>query len=136
MLLVLSFLLWALQWQYPITPDGPTDVQNPEFPLRVQILAANWRHNPFGTSEWGRGDIEVPQRQGFEYNGDCWVPFTATRGAEVYSARWKKQGKRLELLVGKVGSNNKSDRCELKVDLKPFTYERGENGLIVTRPIQ
>ena len=57
-----------------------------------------------------------------------------SHGDEVYSARWKKQDQQLEMLVSKMGSG-KSDRCVLKVDLKPYVYEY-ENGVIVTKPVQ
>ncbi|MGC1830647.1 MAG: hypothetical protein WA663_09600 [Candidatus Acidiferrales bacterium] len=135
MVLLLSVLLWMGQfYNYPVVPNAPTGVQDPKFPLRVKILGTNWTHGPLGTHGWGRGDLVVPQRQGFDYTYDCSQPFMVTTGDEIYSARWKKQDKQLELLVGKIGSDNKAEKCELNVNLQPFVYER-RNGGIVTVPL-
>ena len=121
MVLLLSVLLWMGQY-YPVQPNGPTGVQDPKFPVRVKILTTDWHHNGLGTHGWGRGNLLDPQRQGFDYTYDCGQPFMVTRREEVYWARWKKQDKDLELLVGKIGSDNKADKCELKVDMKSFAY--------------
>jgi len=58
-----------------------------------------------------------------------------THGDERYSARWKKQGKELEMLVSLVGTG-KSEKCVVKADLQQFVYEyeNGSSGTIVTKP--
>ncbi len=102
MVLLLAVFLWMGQY-YPynsVTPNGPTGVQDPKFPLRVKILTNPWHHNTLGTHGWGRGDLVFPQRQGFDYTYDCEEPFMVTTGDEVYSARWKKQDKQARIARG------------------------------------
>jgi hypothetical protein len=82
---------------------------------------------------WGRADLMEPQKQGFDYESDCGEVFMVTHGDEVYSARWKKQDKELEMLVSRMGTG-KSDECVLKADPKPYVYAY-ENGVIVTKPM-
>jgi len=133
MVLLLSVLLWM--GQYTLQPDAPTGVQDPKFPLRVKIIGDNWNRSASGVHGWGRGDLVVPQLQGFDYAYNCSQPFMPTTGEEVYSARWKKQDKQLELLTGKIGSDNKADKCELNVTMQPFVY-LWRNGSVVTVPMK
>jgi len=115
---------------------GPTQVQDPNYPIRVRILQRNTSRG-YSLRTWGRADIVVPKEQGFDYTSDCNDLFMVTQGDELYSARWKKQDLELEMLVSKMGTN-KSGKCTLKTDLKPFVYVWRNNGVqmvITTKPM-
>ena len=112
---------------------GPTQVEDPAYPLRVRILGRNIGGS--GTF-WGRGDVFSPAEQGFDYQTDCSTPFMRSEGDERYSARWKKQDKELEILISRIGTN-RSEKCALKVDLKPFIYDIDyDRHRVVTRPLE
>lgn len=113
---------------------GPTQVQDPSYPLRVRILERNIaRRAGEIVRMWGRADLVDAQEQGFDFDSDCSDLFMVSHGDELYSARWKKQDKELEMLLSKIGTG-KSSKCTLKADLKPFVYVI-QDGVIVTRPM-
>jgi len=115
---------------------GPTQVQDPAYPIHVRILGRNVSQSTIGNVRyWGRGDIFEPSEQGFDYESDCSVAFMRSEGDERYSARWKKQDKELEILVSRIGTG-KSDKCVLKVDMKPFIYDvDNDRHVVVTKPM-
>jgi len=132
MRILASLVLLAAQIYIPATPNGPTPNANPAFPLHVKILQIHWSHNRWGTTGWGRANLIAPTEQGFDYTFDCSEPFMTTKGDAFYSARWKKMNERIELIEQRIGSS-KTDKCDLKVDMKPYVY-RYENGTLVTKP--
>jgi hypothetical protein len=118
---------------------GPTQTQDPNYPLQVLILQRNWSRESYGGLRmWGRGNlITGQQEQGFDYESTCDEKFMVSHGDERYSARWKKPNEQLEMLVSRIGTG-KSDKCVLKADLKNFVYEfkgGAADGAIVTRPM-
>ena len=120
-----------------VNVGGPTDVQDPAYPLRVRILTRNGTRGPGGIRMWGRADLFLDQQeQGFDYESTCDELLMVTHGDERYSARWKKQDKELEMLVSKVGTG-KANKCVVKADLQHFVYEyeRGTSGPVVTKPL-
>lgn len=119
-----------------VSVGGPTDTQDPAYPLRVRILTRNGSRGPYGIRMWGRADLFGQQEQGFDYESTCSDVFMVTHGDERYSARWKKQGKELEMLVSRVGTG-KANKCVVKADLQQFVYEfeRGTSGAVVTKPL-
>ncbi|HEY6466800.1 MAG TPA: hypothetical protein VIY69_12455 [Candidatus Acidoferrales bacterium] len=121
---------------FQIQVGGPTQVQDPAYPLRVRIMQRNGSRNGYGSMRvWGRADIvDGTQEQGFDYESTCDVLFMVSHGDELYSARWKKPNKELEMLLSKMGTG-KSDKCSVKADLKPFVYFRAQDGTIQTRPV-
>jgi hypothetical protein len=135
MLVFLVFVL-ASGGLAQVSVGGPTQVQNPAYPLRVRILTRNTNRGPYGLRMWGRADLFGLQEQGFDYESTCSEVLMVTHGDERYSARWKKQDKELEMLVSRVGTG-KSDKCIVKADVQQFVYEHenGTSGAIVTRPI-
>jgi len=117
--------------QIPV--GGPTQVQDPNYPIRVRILEG-YAHRQNGSMRmWGRGDLITQTEQGFDYESTCTDLFMVSYGDERYSARWKKQDRELEMLVSKMGTG-KSNKCILKADLKPFVYVLSDRG-IVTKPM-
>ncbi len=121
-----------------VNVGGPTDVQDPAYPLRVRILTRNASRTSYGAMRmWGRADLFLDQQeQGFDYESTCDELLMVTHGDERYSARWKKQDKELEMLVSKVGTG-KANKCVVKADLQRFVYEyeRGTSGPVVTKPM-
>jgi len=118
----------------PAVPNTPTSTQDPAFPVHVQILAIHWNHNRYGTHGYGRGNVLTPDVKGFDYTFDCGDPFLTNRGDEFYGGRWKKQDERLEIIEERIGSGGKTEKCELKVELKPFAYKKDKNGEVVAKP--
>jgi hypothetical protein len=119
-----------------VNVGGPSDVQDPAYPLKVRLLTRETSRGPGGIRMWGRGDLFGPQEQGFDYESTCDEVLMVTHGDERYSARWKKQDKELEMLVSKVGTG-KAQKCVVKADLHQFVYEyeRGTSGAVVTKPL-
>ena len=121
-----------------VSVGGPTNVQDPAYPLRVRILTRNTDRIPYGGMRmWDRADLFTDQKeQGFDYESTCDEVVMVTHGDERYSARWKKQDKELEMLLSRVGTG-KANKCTVKADLQQFVYEfeRGTSGAVVTRPM-
>ena len=109
---------------HPAIPNGPPESPNPSYPFKVVILGTHWNHhNLYGTNGWGRGNIFLPEKHGFDFTYQCDQPFMVNRISQPYYARWKKQDKTIELLEGRIGTD-KTQKCELKIELKPNPYER------------
>jgi hypothetical protein len=102
------------------------------YPLRVQIMHADWHRTAWGTTGFGRGNLQQDGKvQGFDYTFDCSDPFLASDGGERYLAKWKTVGSKLSILTHPVGSPNKHSECDLKVTLHSFAFGR-QNGQLVT----
>lgn len=56
-----------------------------------------------------------------------------SRSSFADDVNWKKQDERLEILKERIGSGGKTEKCELKVDMKPFIYVR-KNGDVIAKP--
>lgn len=130
----MAFLALILVAFLQIHVGGPTLVPNPQYPIRVRILERNLSRRNGWNNMWGRANIVTPKRQGFDYQSDCGAVFMVNHGAELYSARWKKPDRELEILVSRMGTG-KSDKCTLKADLKNFVYVV-RNRQISTVPMQ
>jgi hypothetical protein len=125
-------LLFLLAFpQVPV--GGPTQVEDPAYPLKVRILERNTSRSAYGMRMWGRANLTLPQEQGFDYESECSMLFMVSHGDELYSARWKKQDKELEMLVSKMGTG-KSEKCTVKADLKPYIYY-WDKGIMQTKPM-
>ena len=105
-------------------PDGAVDDPNPDFPLHVQIATIRFGGATGEYHGYGSGNIlEGSTGKGFDYTFECSVPFTASQiAAQSYEARWKKQPFKLELLMGRVGSDHK-DTCTLQIALEPKAFD-------------
>ena len=65
-------VLILLLFLFPQLPvGGPTQVQYPAYPLRVQILERNGSRSAYRKRMWGRANITVPREQGFDYESGC-----------------------------------------------------------------
>ncbi len=121
-----------------VNVGGPTQGQDPNYPLRVRILTRSSSRERFGMRMWGRADLfgGAHAEQGFDYESTCDEVVMVTHGDERFSARWKKQDRELEILLSKIGSG-KANKCSVKVDLQQFfyEYENGSSGPVVTKPL-
>ena len=134
MKLLLGLILMA-GLQLPV--GAPTQVQNPAYPLRVKIVTRGQTRSGYRIRAFGRADLlgqASPPEQGFDFQADCDVILMITHGSEAYSARWKKPGRELEILLSEMGSD-KSRKCTMKTDLKPFVYAIVDRTL-VTQPLK
>jgi hypothetical protein len=130
---VMIVALFLMAQMGPAVPNTPTSTPDPDFPVHVQILSNKWGHNRYGTHGYGRGNVLDTDVKGFDYTYDCGDPFLTTKGEEFYGARWKKQDEKLEIIEERIGSGGKTEKCELKVDMKTFAYKR-QNGEVVAKP--
>jgi len=111
--------------------------KNPsDYPLRIQVIESHWNRpinnvdRRFGGVEgWGRGNIrEGESVHGFDFSYTSAEPFHRTVGDGHYLAKWKKQGLRMELLVGEIGTADKFQSYELKTTVREDVYVRGADG--------
>ncbi len=110
--------------------------RNPaDYPLRIHIFSRS--QTSFYHHEWldaakgeGRANLfEGSDVHGVDFNYDCEHKLRASFGYETYSARWKKPGKKLEVLFPVFGKTNAYWTCDLNTDVKDFTYTRGPRGM-------
>jgi len=100
------------------------------YPLRVQVMQATATRTAFGTTGYGKANLEQDGHvQGFEYTFNCPDPFLPSDGPDRYPARWKDVGTKIRILTHKIGSNSHSE-CELKVSLHSFVFEMKDGELV------
>ena len=127
-------LALTLSLLFPLTLHAG---KNPsDYPLRIQVIESHWNRpinnvdRRFGGVEgWGRGNIrEGESVHGFDFSYTSAEPFHRTVGDGHYLAKWKKQGLRMELLVGEIGTAVKFQSYELKTTVREDVYVRGADG--------
>lgn len=112
-----------------------------DYPLRVHIFAHNshshyYRQVLETVDGEGRANLyENGEPRGFEYSYRCGERLRNSSGFETFPARWRKQGRSLEILMPKLGQPEKMDACELKVEMKDFAYY-WRQGAIQTEPVE
>jgi hypothetical protein len=118
---------------------GPAD-----YPLRVHIVARNGNRHyersvaPSLDSVDGLGQanlFENGEPRGFDFNYECRQPLTPQMGFETFMARWKKQGRVLEIVMPVIGGKpGEMNACELKVSMKADSVYVRHNGEIGEEP--
>lgn len=116
LLLPLAFLL---QFQ---TPDGPATATNPQYPLHVEVLVTQASAGATGSRGFGRGNILGPPEKGIDFTYECSAAILNNNKNEFYQARWKKQDRRLELLMQRIGSDH-LDKCDIDIAYKAQPYK-------------
>jgi hypothetical protein len=102
------------------------------YPLRVQVMRANWHHTAWGTTGYGKANLQQnDQVQGLDYTFECPEPFLPSDGGDRYMAKWKNVGSKLAILTHPVGNPNKHSECDLKVEIHPYAFKI-MNGQLVT----
>lgn len=106
------------------SPDVAVDDPSPDFPLHAQIATIRFGGATNEYHGYGSGNVlENGTSKGFDYTFECSVPFSANQiPGQTYEARWKKEPFKLELLMGRVGSDHE-DICTLKIALKPKAFD-------------
>lgn len=106
-----------------------------DFPLRVHIFQRTEHTHYFrGVLDWVEGDgranlFEDSQPRGFDFEFHCGDRLMTSSGFETYPARWKKNGRTLEILYPVMGKPGATHSCELKVNMKDFAYFRRQGNL-------
>ena len=102
-----------------------------DYPLEIQIVESHWNRH-YGTVEgWGRGNIkDADSVHAFDFSYTSAEPFHRTIGDGHYIAKWKKDGLRLELLVGEIGTPDKFHTYDVKTSLRDDVYVPGANGAV------
>jgi hypothetical protein len=127
-------LALAMTFMFPFTLLAG---KNPaEYPLQIQVIESHW-NRPInnvdrrygGVEGWGRGDIKDGDSiRGFDFSYTAAEPFHRTVGDGRYLAKWKKDGTKMELLVGEIGSPDKFHAYDLKTTVRDDVYVRGHDG--------
>ena len=119
-----------------------------DFPLRVHVVARNGvRHYsrlgynaPSSSLDEvdGLGEanlFENGEPRGFDFNYQCSQPITPQVGFGTFMARWKKQGRVLEIVMPVMGGKpDEMNSCELKVSMKQDSVYIRRNGGITEEP--
>jgi hypothetical protein len=118
-----------------------------EYPLRVHIYRFNsyshyYRGGGYGgitsldvVDGEGRANLfENGEPRGFDFQYRCGERLRGNPGFETYPAKWKKQGKELEVLLPQFGKPDSYDSCDLVVLMKSDTVYRSSNGLLREEP--
>ena len=104
------------------TPEGPATAPNPEFPLHVAVLQTQANAGRDGSRGFGRGNILGTPDKGIDFTYQCSAAVLNTGKNEFYQARWKKQDRKIELLMQRIGSDH-LDKCDLDVSYKAQPYK-------------
>jgi hypothetical protein len=131
-----------LGWLMPATVARAGSHNPADYPLRVHIFQFNGYSHYYragGGISSSLNDVDGEGRanlyenalpHGLDFSYSCSTRLMVSPGFETYMARWKKQGRVLEILMpvmgGKPGDMNS---CELKVNVKDSVYVR-HNGLL------
>jgi hypothetical protein len=128
LLCVLSGLVGCFVLSTTALAGGP-DPDN--YPLRVQVVqyTSHSRHSREDKSFSDATDyvdgqgaanlFENGEPAGFEFSNSCTGDMRASSGYETFPARWKKAGKRLEILVPQKGKPWNLVACELRSEMRP-----------------
>jgi hypothetical protein len=102
-----------------------------DYPLQIQVIESHWHRHRGTVDGYGRGDIIDGQTiRAFDFSYTSSEPFHRTVGDAHYLAKWKKDGLRLELLVGVIGAPDKYDTYDLKTSMRDDVYVPGRDGAV------
>jgi hypothetical protein len=113
--------------------------KNPaDYPLQIQVIESHWERpadpltRRYGTvNGWGRGNIHDGDAiRAFDFSYTANEHFPRTIGNTHYAAKWKKDGLKLELLVGEIGAPDKYHTYEIKTSMRDDVYVRGADGAV------
>jgi len=102
-----------------------------DYALQIQVIESHWNRRHGTVEGWGRGDVrDGDSIRGFDFAYTSGEPFHRTVGDTHYLAKWKKQGLKMELLVGEIGSPDKYVSFDLKTTMRDDVYVPGPNGAV------
>ena len=129
-------MLQAQRLRFPPAPpervaaDGPVQMPDPNFPLRVHLVVARFGGTGGRYHGYGSGNLmEAGAATGFDYGFECSVPFIANQVAEeTYQARWTEQPYRLEILTTEIGGNQPREHaCTLRLAMRQRPFVRANS---------
>jgi TPR repeat protein len=127
---IFPLLLLAALAEIPPAAAKPRDLSL--YPLRVHIFESEWKTDSLGGRGSGMANLVDGQDvHGFEFSYFCPINYMKSVGNQAYAAKWKKPGKTIEIVGGKVGDQDKSNTCEFKITLHEFVYDL-QNGTLTT----
>lgn len=121
-------------------------VNTADFPLRVHVIDRNGVRHYHGmgggmssleeVDGMGQANLfENGQPIGFDFNYNCSQPITHQSAFETFMARWKKQGRVLEVVFPVIGGKpGDMNSCEFKVSLKQDTVYVFRSGGLAEMP--
>lgn len=140
-------LLAAISACFLFLPASASAKTNPaDYPLRVHIVFRNGIRHYHGmgggissleeVDGLGQANLfENGQPLGFDFNYNCGQPITPQSAFDTYIARWKKQGRVLEIAYPVMGGKpGDVYTCELKVSMKQNTVYVRRSGGIAEEP--
>lgn len=102
-----------------------------DYPLQIQVIESHWHRYRGGVDGYGRGDVKDGEStRAFDFTYSATEPFHRTVGDTHYLAKWKKDGLKMELLVGEIGSPDKYVTFDLKTTLRDDVYVPGPDGAL------
>jgi hypothetical protein len=102
-----------------------------DYPLQIRVIEAHWNRHQGMVDGWGRGDVRDGESiRGFDFTYTSGQPFHRTVGDAHYLAKWKKEGLKMELLVGEIGSTDKYATFDLKTSVRDDIYVPGPDGAV------
>jgi hypothetical protein len=102
------------------------------YTLRLHIFESDWKPSAVGGSGTGNGNLfDGTEIHGVSFTYFCPINYMRSVGSQAYAARWKKPGKKIEIVGSPVGGGDKSDTCEFNVTLHDFVYDV-QNGTLAT----
>jgi hypothetical protein len=103
-----------------------------DYPLQIQIVESHWhRHRDGSVDGWGRGNVRNSESiRAFDFTYESVGPFQRTVGDAHYLAKWKKDGLKLEMIVGEIGAPDKYRTFELKTSLRDDVYVPSPEGAV------
>jgi hypothetical protein len=100
-----------------------------DYPLQVEIVESHWHNHNGSVNGWGQGNVrDADSIHGFDFTYEAMSPFHRTRGGDHYLGKWKKNSLRMELIVGEIGSVDKYQAYDLRLNVREEVYVRGPDG--------
>lgn len=101
-----------------------------DYTLRVHIYETSHNHNKFGYHAVGRANLfdEQGVPHGIEFTYDCDDHLMGSSGNEAYPAKWKNQGRSIDVVFGEIGQKpDEFHECEFKVAMKSYVFYSHEH---------
>jgi hypothetical protein len=117
----LAVVCWMVMMGMGQTPDGPALQSNGKYPLKVEVIMTKANDSSRGARGFGRGNLVGEPSRGIDFTYECGTAFLNTNPGEFYQARWKKDDRRLEILMQRIGSS-KTDTCDIDIAYKAAPY--------------
>lgn len=101
---------------------------NPDYLLKVRVLSSARHQSRHGgiiySDSYGSANLLGTPNVGLDYTSTCEGGFLHNaEGGEFYQGRWKKQDRKIEILVVETGQS-RPEKCEIDVTIKPTPYSK------------